>query len=68
VHVWCVVLNSQKLLGARKDGATLPLVNKTMMYLSRLQSSGSSPSFVVQTQSVAYVASLLVALLLFFPL
>ncbi|KAI4297744.1 hypothetical protein L6164_037615 [Bauhinia variegata] len=24
---------SQKLLGARKDGATLPLVNKTMMYL-----------------------------------
>ncbi|KAG4973709.1 hypothetical protein JHK87_030530 [Glycine soja] len=35
---------SQKLLGVRKDGAQLPLVNKTMMYLSRLQSGGSSPS------------------------
>ncbi|KAG4993895.1 hypothetical protein JHK84_030844 [Glycine max] len=34
----------QKLLGVRKDGAQLPLVNKTMMYLSRLQSGGSSPS------------------------
>ncbi|KAG4966956.1 hypothetical protein JHK87_032607 [Glycine soja] len=36
--------DTQKLLGARKDGAQLPLVNKTMMYLSRLQSGGSSPS------------------------
>ncbi|KAJ8764982.1 hypothetical protein K2173_010450 [Erythroxylum novogranatense] len=30
---------SQKLLGARKDGATLPLVNKTMMYISSHASS-----------------------------
>jgi len=62
------VLNSQKVLGARKDGAPLPLVNKTMMYLSRLQSSGSSPSAVVETQSRAYVASILVAMFLFCPL
>jgi len=63
-----MVLNSQKVLGARKDGAQLPLVNKTMMYLSRLQSSGSSPFVVVHMQSIAYVASVLVTLFLFCPL
>jgi len=69
MHVCCVVLSSQKLLGVRKDGAQLPLVNKTMMYLSRLQSGGSSPSGLIQTQSIiAYVASIfLVAFFLFCP-
>ncbi|KAK2381493.1 Pathogenesis-related thaumatin superfamily protein [Trifolium repens] len=33
---------SQKLLGARKDGAPLPLVNTTMMYFSKHHSGGSS--------------------------
>lgn len=56
---------SQKVLGARKDGAQLPLVNKTMMYLSKLQSGGSSPSCLIQKQSIAYVASVLVAFFLF---
>ncbi|XP_027355016.1 thaumatin-like protein 1b [Abrus precatorius] len=59
---------SQKLLGARKDGAQLPLVNKTMMYLSSLQSGGSSSISLIQTQSIAYVASITVAFFLFYRL
>ncbi|GLU02753.1 hypothetical protein SLE2022_199910 [Rubroshorea leprosula] len=35
---------SQKMLGARKDGAMLPLVNRSMMYLSSLRASGASLS------------------------
>ncbi|XP_015893385.2 thaumatin-like protein 1b isoform X2 [Ziziphus jujuba] len=35
---------SQKVLGARKDGIGLPLVNKTMMYLRSQHSSRSSSS------------------------
>ncbi|KAL2329075.1 hypothetical protein Fmac_022502 [Flemingia macrophylla] len=49
----------QKVLGARKDGAQLPLVNKTMMYLSRLQSGGSSsPSGCVGVSQVSQRHSL----------
>ncbi|KAF4347330.1 thaumatin-like protein 1 isoform X1 [Cannabis sativa] len=35
---------SQKVLGARKDGIPLPLVNKTMMYLRSRHSSGAAAS------------------------
>ncbi|KAF7810792.1 thaumatin-like protein 1b isoform X1 [Senna tora] len=51
---------SQKVLGARKDGAPLPLVNKTMMYLSSRQHSGASSSSsstgLNQMQIMAHVA------------
>ncbi|XP_057746053.1 thaumatin-like protein 1b isoform X1 [Arachis stenosperma] len=59
---------SQKVLGARKDGAPLPLVNKTMMYLSRPHSGSSSSSGPTRTQSiVAYVVAIAVAFFLFCP-
>ncbi|XP_028768026.1 thaumatin-like protein 1b isoform X2 [Neltuma alba] len=39
---------SQKVLGARKDGATLPLVNKTMMYLKHSGVSSSTDKLGLQ--------------------
>ncbi|XP_028768028.1 thaumatin-like protein 1 isoform X4 [Neltuma alba] len=54
---------SQKVLGARKDGATLPLVNKTMMYLKH--SGVSSSTGLNQMQIMAYIASLAAASFLF---
>ncbi|KAB2097520.1 hypothetical protein ES319_A01G176000v1 [Gossypium barbadense] len=35
---------SQKVFGARKDGALLPLVNKSMIYISSLHANGASLS------------------------
>ncbi|GKV20963.1 hypothetical protein SLEP1_g31003 [Rubroshorea leprosula] len=32
------------MLGARKDGAMLPLVNRSMMYLSSLRANGAQLS------------------------
>lgn len=58
---------SQKVLGARKDGAPLPLVNKTMMYLSKQHSGGSSSKGLIQTQIIAYVTSIAVAFFLSCP-
>ncbi|XP_018823896.1 thaumatin-like protein 1b isoform X2 [Juglans regia] len=43
---------SQKLLGARKDGAQLPLVNKTTMYMA---SQHASSSGLVQMQFIAAI-------------
>ncbi|KAI9128366.1 hypothetical protein K1719_001359 [Acacia pycnantha] len=54
---------SQKLLAARKDGAPLPLVNKTMMYLKH--SGVSSSTGLNQMQIMAYIASLAAASFLF---
>lgn len=55
---------SQKLLGTRKDGATLPLVNKTMMYLKH--SGVSSSKGLNQMQIMAYIASLAASSFLFY--
>lgn len=66
MHV-CVALSSQKLLGARKDGAQLPLVNKTMMYLSKQQSGSSTSTGLIQTQIIAYVVCIAVAFFLSCP-
>ncbi|KAJ8766956.1 hypothetical protein K2173_012431 [Erythroxylum novogranatense] len=56
---------SQKLLGARKDGATLPLVNKTMMYIS---SHSSSPfPGLVHLQLITGVASIITTVFVLWP-
>ncbi|KAJ0077009.1 thaumatin-like protein 1b isoform X2 [Pistacia vera] len=59
---------SQKLVGARKDGAPLPLVNKTTMYIATDHSSGALSSGLVQRHFTACAASILSALLLFWPI
>ncbi|KAJ9189592.1 hypothetical protein P3X46_000866 [Hevea brasiliensis] len=59
--------SSQKLLGRRKDGATLPLVNKTMMYISSKHASSASSSGVVPVQLIAGAASIVMAVLLYWP-
>ncbi|KAF3457147.1 hypothetical protein FNV43_RR01804 [Rhamnella rubrinervis] len=48
---------SQKVLGARKDGAALPLVNKTMMYLRSQHSSGASSTGLAQLLLIALFGS-----------
>lgn len=65
--IFCGLLSSQKVLGARKDGAPLPLVNKTMMYLPKQHSGGSSSTGLIQTQIIAYVTSIAVAFFLSCP-
>jgi len=55
------------VLGARKDGAPLPLVNKTMMYVSKQHSGSSSLTGLIQTQIIAYVTSIAVAFFLSCP-
>lgn len=40
---------SQKLLGARKEVADLPLVNKTMMYIGSRHSKGASRSGLIDS-------------------
>ncbi|CAI8616813.1 unnamed protein product [Vicia faba] len=55
---------SQKVLGARQDGAQLPLVNKTMMYLKKQHSGGCSSTRLIRMQIVAYVASITLAFFL----
>lgn len=62
---------SLQLLGARKDGAQLPLVNKTTMYISSHHPNSASFAGLVQTQFIAHAASVVAALLfwlLFQPL
>ncbi|XP_038678436.1 thaumatin-like protein 1b isoform X1 [Tripterygium wilfordii] len=59
---------SQKLLGARQDGAQLPLVNKTTIYIASHHANAASSSGPVQAQFIAGAASSVVALLLFWPL
>lgn len=59
---------SEKLLERRKDGAQLPLVNKTMMYISSKHASSASSSGVVPVQLIAGAASIIVAVLLFWPI
>ncbi|KDP29624.1 hypothetical protein JCGZ_18786 [Jatropha curcas] len=57
--------SSQKLLGRRKDGAQLPLVNKTMMYISSKYTSSASSPGVVQVQlTSAGAAYFIIAVLL----
>ncbi|KAK9987802.1 hypothetical protein SO802_028041 [Lithocarpus litseifolius] len=62
---------SLQLLGARKDGALLPLVNKTTMYISSHHPNSASFAGLVQTQFFAHAASVVAAFLfwlLFQPL
>lgn len=59
---------SQKLLGSRKDGAALPLVNKTTMYIASRHPNGASASGVLQRHFTACAASILTAIFLFWPL
>lgn len=59
---------SQKLVEARKDGALLPLVNKTTMYIATHHSSGALSSGLDQSHFTACSASILSALLLSWPL
>ena len=59
---------SQKMFGARKDGALLPLVNKSMIYLSSLHASGASLSGLLQVQFSARAASSAMALFLIWQL
>ncbi|XP_057965971.1 thaumatin-like protein 1b [Malania oleifera] len=55
---------SQKLLGARRKAAELPLVNKTMMYIARRHaSSGSSSADLVPLQFVVCAISVGAAIL-----
>lgn len=56
---------SMKLLGARREAAELPLVNKTMMYLGRRHNSGAlSPGLMVSTQVMVPAFLLLAAIFL----
>ncbi|EOX97717.1 hypothetical protein QUC31_015556 [Theobroma cacao] len=59
---------SQKVFGARKDGALLPLVNKSMIYLSSLNRNGASLSGLLQVQFTARAAPTIMALFLIWQL
>ncbi|KAG4215259.1 hypothetical protein ERO13_A01G166100v2 [Gossypium hirsutum] len=59
---------SQKVFGARKDGALLPLVNKSMIYISSLHANGASLSGLLQLQSTVPAASFAMAIFLFWQL
>ncbi|KAK3028465.1 hypothetical protein RJ639_040034 [Escallonia herrerae] len=58
---------SQKLLGARRETAELPLVNKTMMYIASHHASGVTPGLVPK-QIMAYAVSVVAAILQFWQL
>ncbi|KAA8546093.1 hypothetical protein F0562_020456 [Nyssa sinensis] len=58
---------SQKLLGARREAAELPLVNKSMMYIGRQHANGVSSGWVpeqIMTSAISVVVAIAQFLLL----
>ncbi|KAK8987295.1 hypothetical protein V6N11_027051 [Hibiscus sabdariffa] len=56
---------SQELFGEQKDRATLPLVNKSMIYISNVHANGVSSSSLLRVQFTVFVASFVMVLFLF---
>ncbi|KAH7850959.1 hypothetical protein Vadar_005206 [Vaccinium darrowii] len=56
---------SEKLLGARREAAELPLVNKTTMYGGR--ASGGSSSGLVPVQIISCAIAIIAAILMIWP-